>query len=66
MTKYGAMFLKKEIGVEVMGITQNIPLVWANGMIGAVAVFDTKEEAVEYAGSETKIFELEISEKDKR
>lgn len=41
--------LKKELSVEVIGIKTKLQLNWAKGMIGAIPVFETQEQAEEYA-----------------
>lgn len=41
--------IKKEAKILCNGVKHTLPLDWAEGMIGAVAVFDTKEEAEAWA-----------------
>ena len=42
--------IRNEISIEVMGIARTVPLKWADGMTGAMPVFDTIEQAKEYKG----------------
>lgn len=44
-------------------VTQMIPLVWAEGMVGAIPVFATREAAEKFKGnSEYPVAELEVLE----
>ena len=40
-----------------MGIQRSVPLVWADGMVGVMPVFDSKENAEKYAEG-TEITEI--------
>lgn len=53
--------IKKEHKVQLkgLGIIQDIPLVWAENMIGVIPVFKDEESAKKYAGDIT-ILEFEI------
>lgn len=63
---YGVMALRESINVECMGLSTSIDLSFADGMVGAIPVFDSKEKALEYAdGDLKKIFPLRTVE-DKR
>ena len=52
---YVVFQLNKELEVSVMGQDIKLPLSYAEGMIGAMPVFATKEEAKEWAGDKYKI-----------
>lgn len=51
--------LKEEIVLEAGPSEVTMDLCWAYGMIGALPVFTTKQEAVDYAGSEDFVVELQ-------
>ncbi len=53
------MYLVKKLreNIEIEGIDEKIPLSWWNGMIGAVPVFETEEEAMEYAGGDKNLIQ---------
>ena len=56
---YGCLTLKEKLEVEVLGLRQELKLSWYDGQIGAMPVFKTKEEALEYVdGNEERIFPL--------
>jgi hypothetical protein len=40
--------MKKKLAVEVLGHETDIPLVWSNGMLGAIPVFNSEESAKHY------------------
>jgi len=51
--------MRDEIRVEVLNTTNIIPLSWTNGMIGALPVFKTREDALSYVnGDATKILPI--------
>lgn len=61
---YGVRLLRQNIEINVLGLTQEVKLKWWHGQVGAIPVFETKEQALDYAdGNEDLIFKLE--EKDK-
>lgn len=60
MKLYAPLLLKKEIIIEVMGIPQTSPLCFAEGMVGAMPVFDTLEAAKEYGGEDCETVMIEI------
>ena len=42
--------IKKNLVVTMAGcIKEEVPLVWASGMVGAMAAFETKKDALNYA-----------------
>ncbi len=52
--------LKKYSKTEAGGATQKVKLSWWEGMVGAVPVFDNKEDALVYAeGKEELITRME-------
>jgi len=59
---YMVLQLNKEVEVNVMGRVVEVPLSYAEGMIGAVPVFDTKDAATKFAGDKYKIAQLTINE----
>jgi len=62
---YGCLALKETLGLEVLGLKREIKLSWYSGQIGAMPVFSTKDEALEYVdGNEDRIFKLTL-EKNK-
>mgnify|MGYP003646193849 CR=1 FL=1 len=63
MSEYAALSLKEKLGVNVLGLKQNIDLVWAEGMIGVIPVFKDKESAKAYVGNIAEVIELTILEK---
>ena len=54
-----ATTLKKELMVEVGPTDFPVELCWAEGMIGALPVFSTKQEAVDYTGSDKLVLEIQ-------
>lgn len=46
---FAVMALKTEIELEVMGITRKLDMCFADGMVGAIPVFDTLENAEKWA-----------------
>lgn len=60
---YVLMKLRKNLAISFLGIEQELPLCWATGMIGAVPVFNTEEEAEKFRGdSEAEIYEVKYKE----
>ena len=43
---FAVMALKKEIRIDAVGVEYTLPLSWADGMIGALAVFETEGDPV--------------------
>ena len=60
------MAVKKSIEVEMpaFGFKQELPLSSADGMIGMIPVFDTKEQAEEYADGKSKVVECVVERKE--
>ena len=59
-TVYGVKYMKEKVEIEVMGTKADLTLSWADGMIGAIAVFDSRDKALKYAEDEKYIFEVVI------
>lgn len=53
-----ATTMKAELQIEVGPVEIPIDLCWASGMIGALPVFSTKQEAVDYTGSDKLVLEI--------
>jgi len=64
MIIYGTLSLKENLGVEVLGLKQEVKLQWYKGQIGAMPVFSTYEEALDYVdGNKDRVFKLELLNK---
>ena len=61
MSMYAVNTLKDNLNVEVMGLTMPLDLNWADGMVGAIPVFEDKESALAYAGGKESLL-TEVSE----
>ena len=60
---YGVMGIKKELTVEVLGLEQKTPLIWAKGMCGAIPVFAKREDALAYMNKgEDCLFEVYVED----
>lgn len=56
---YGVKKLRKEIKINALGYENDVCLKWFNGMIGAIPVFENKEDALKYANNdESLVFEI--------
>jgi len=60
---FAVMALKKEIRIDAVGVEYTLPLSWADGMIGALAVFETKTEAEDWAEGDP-IVEIKYKDDD--
>ena len=47
---YLVMIVEKTKEVNALGVKRKIELCWSDGMIGAVSVFEKKEDAERYKG----------------
>lgn len=47
-----------DISIDVGGTEVNLPLTYAEGMIGAMPIFDTEENAKAYASEGISVFTL--------
>lgn len=59
---YLVMNLRTELTIEVGPTEITEELCWAEGMIGAVPVFNTREEAEEYSEGNGAILEIQLAE----
>ena len=59
-TLYLVCAVQKQQAVEMKayGIKQNLPLTWADGMIGVLPVFIDREKAEKYANGNFSIWEV--------
>jgi hypothetical protein len=60
---FAVMTLKTEIAVEVLGVTQTVKMSFADGMLGAIPVFDTKENALAW-GEGLQVIEMALGKTD--
>ena len=60
---FAVMALKIEIAVEVLGVTQSVKMSFADGMVGAIPVFDTKENALAWAEG-LQVIEIALGKSD--
>jgi len=56
--KYLALALHRTIDLSVAGVERRLPLSYAEGMIGAMPVFDTREAAEAFADGTCKVAEI--------
>lgn len=61
-TNYMVMAVIKSTEVELkdLGLKQDLPLTWADGMVGVIPVFKDEESAKKYAGK-VEIVELTMA-----
>lgn len=50
--------LNNTVDVSVLGRDVGLPLCYADGMVGALPVFETREAAEVFAGDDYKIMEI--------
>ncbi len=50
--------LQQELGIVSPGNEVDLPLTWAERMVGALPVFDSMDAAKEYANDEYEIFTI--------
>ncbi len=63
MTYYLASFIKEELeGVLNGNYPVKIKLFWADGQVGAVPVFATREDAEAYAEGKGEVMEVKVAE----
>lgn len=55
---YAVMSLNKTVEVDVYGSTHEVPLSFGEGMIGAIPVFETREQAEKFANGKFDVVEL--------
>ena len=61
---YAVMSLNKTVGVKVAGAEHDLPLSYAQGMVGAIPVFDTREHAEAFADGRFEVVQLAVSERE--
>ena len=59
---YLLMVVEKKQSVDVLGKPVPINLVWADGMVGACPLFNTREAAEKYRGKNINIPIYEVGE----
>jgi hypothetical protein len=59
---FAVLQLNVEVEIGVSNRIQRMPLVYADGMIGAIPVFKTRQQAEAFAGDTYKIAELAVPE----
>lgn len=59
---YAVLQLNKQVEVNVYGREIEIPLSYADGMIGAIPVFETREAAEVFAGDKYDVAEITTRE----
>ena len=59
-TLYMALFVIRKVAVAAMGMEKEIPLTFAEGMVGACPVFKTREQAEAFADGSCGVVELSI------
>lgn len=58
--------IRESVEINVLGMSQEVKLSWSKGQVGAIPVFETKEQALEYAkGNEDLIYEIREEENEK-
>jgi len=62
---YIVMRIDKHLTVDVMGMEHTIPLIFTKGMIGAIPVFETAEDAEEFADGRFSIMGATIGTNEK-
>lgn len=55
--------VEKEHGVDILGRTHPLPLTWADGMIGVIPVFETREAAETYADGKLRVYSVEVEQR---
>lgn len=58
---FAVLQLNKTVEASIYGHIKEIPLSYADGMVGAIPVFDTFEKAHEFAGEKYQIAEIMVS-----
>jgi len=46
---YAVLVISKTLKIDVAGVKQDLEMSWADGMIGAIPVFDDKLKALSYS-----------------
>jgi len=64
-TIYGVEVMIKSTKISINGEEHNLPLTWADGMLGVMPIFKTREQAKTIANkfsSECNVLELEVED----
>lgn len=61
---YVVLTVDTDLMVEVLGTKHETPLIYADGMVGVLPVFETKEQAEAYAGGQYAVAGIIIVEGD--
>lgn len=56
---FAVMAIKQDLELELLGQTQSVPLKFADGMVGAIPVFDNRADAEKWADG-LIVIQLEI------
>lgn len=59
MNLFAVMSLVTSIDVEFMGFNRSEPMSFAEGMVGALPVFDTREHAEAFADGNAWVMEIQ-------
>lgn len=57
---YMVMALKEVAQIDLLGKTYDIPMSYANGMVGTMPVFMNEADAIEYSGGTYQIIPIEM------
>ena len=55
---WAVMVLHKSVEVQLPGRVVSVPLTYSDGMIGAIPVFATRQQAEEFAGDAHEVVEV--------
>lgn len=61
---YAVLAIKKTVTINMWDVERDISLVWADGMIGALACFETREQAEAYSGESCQVVEMQYKSKE--
>lgn len=53
---FAVMKIAKQVDIQILGKEHSIPLSFADGMLGAMPVFETRAQAEEYAGESAHVY----------
>jgi len=57
---YVVLSVVKKHQISVMGMKVELEMSWANGMIGVMPIFATREDAEKHANGKFEIMEVEV------
>lgn len=58
---YLVPILRENVQIQMLGLDAEVKLSWRNGQIGAVPVFENKEDAEKYADGRCEVIEVKES-----